>query len=215
MTWRWLAILGLLLVSAVPLQARTITLTGEDCDRMAVISARAPRVSWAAQSYGPGVFYTYPQVQLFPEMAVLIRFPLDKVPKGQRITKAELSVTSEYVAGTPNVSVRRILADWGPGVCHLYYRTIPKKLKWTEPGGRGAGTDRAAKDSGVFRMDKAADYTTDVTEDVELWYTGATANRGWILLIDNNSGPTYLSTPCPSIHASGNRWKLQITFEPQ
>jgi hypothetical protein len=55
----------------------------------------------------------------------------------------------------------------------------------------------------------------DVTEDVELWYTNAVSNRGWILAIENQSGPFYSPSPYSPRYNSGKRWKLQITFEPQ
>jgi hypothetical protein len=209
----WFLVPAVLVLATTSAQARTITLTAADCDQMAILSARSPRLSWAGIQPLTGVFYTYPSMQLFPDMALLLRFPLDKIPKGQRITKAELFISPDYVAGTPRVSVRRLLADWGPGVCHDYCRTVPKKVKWAEPGGRGAGTDRTAKDSSSIRMDKVAEYSADVTEDVELWYTGATANRGWILMIDNDSGPFYAATPYGGDENSSKRWKLQITFE--
>jgi hypothetical protein len=212
---RGLLAVGLVALLVGPLPARTITLTADDCDQMAVLSARAPRLGWAVTQAGAGVFYTIPQLQLYPDMALLMRFPLDKLPKGQRITKAELTLTAEYVAGAPQIGVRRLLADWGPGVCQRYRRTFPKKEEWAEAGGRGTPGDRAAKDSGVFRIDKAGDYTVDVTEDVELWYTGATANRGWILAIGNGQGVVYLSSPYAPQLGTGKRWRLRVTFEPQ
>jgi hypothetical protein len=198
-----------------PLAARTITLTAEDCDQMAFVSDKVPRLSWAGMQVATAAYNSEPSVQLFPGMAILIRFPLDKIPKGQRITKAELTAPADYVAGTPQVSVRRLLVDWGHGACHLYRQTYPKKLAWDTPGARGASTDRAAKDTAVFRFEKSGDHTVDVTEDVELWYTGATANRGWVLMIENNSGPVYMPSPYGAHFGTPKRWKLQITFEPR
>jgi hypothetical protein len=212
MTARGLSFASLFLLLAGPAQARTITLTAEDCDELAFLSAKAPRLSWAGE-LGTGIWFTEPSLHIWPDTSVLMRFSLTQIPKGQRITKAELSFSTEYVAGNPHLSVRRLLAEWGHGVCYQYRMTFPQKVEWAKPGGLGASTDRAAKDSAVFKVEKTGEHTVDVTEDVELWYTGATANRGWILAIENNSGPLYV-TP-PYTRAGGSKtWKLTITFEP-
>ncbi|MBI2805817.1 MAG: hypothetical protein HYX68_12630 [Planctomycetes bacterium] len=197
--------------------ARTITLTAEDADAMASISAHAPRLSWAM---GPpttaGIFNTQPALYWESKIAVLLRIPVkDLIPKGQRITKAELTIGPTYISGTANIQVRRLLADWGTGVCHTHRMTFPKKLEWTQPGGLGGATDRAAKDSAIFKITKVGDHTVDVTEDIELWYTGAVKNRGWIFTHDNNLGIVYVPSPYAP-HAGGAKtWKLQITFEPK
>jgi hypothetical protein len=209
-----LLVLALLPLLAGPALGRTITLTAEDCDEMAILSAKAPRLSWAPSLLNAGTYNTEPSVQLFPDMAILMRYPLDQIPRGQRITKAELTLTADYVGGSTHIGVRRLVAEWGHGVCHQYRMTFPQKVEWTKPGGLGAATDRAAKDSAVFRIEKVGDYTVDVTEDVELWYTGATANRGWILAIDNG-GAVYMASPYAPHNGGGQRWKLRITFEPQ
>ena len=210
------ALLALMVVvlSATAAHARTITLTGDDSDQMAIISAKVPRASWAAMLAAAKVYNTESQVHFYNDMAILIRFPLTAIPKGQRITKAELTIASDYVAGKPEIQVRRMLAEWGTGVCHQYRLTHPKKIEWAQPGGRGAATDRAAKPTAVFRFEKASEQTVDVTEDVELWYTGAAANRGWILT-EETAGAAYLAAPYSPHHNNGKRWKLQITYEPQ
>jgi hypothetical protein len=211
----WLLAPALLVALAGPLPGKTLTLTAEDCDQMAVLNAKAPRASWAAILAAEGTYNIESQLQLFPDMAVLLRFPLEAIPPDQRITRAQLTIACEYVAGTPEVSVRRLLADWGHGVCHLYRTTYPKKVEWNKPGGRGASTDRAAKDSAVFKIAAVGEHTVDVTEDIDLWYTGAVANRGWILAIENESGPAYFAAPYSPHLGSGKKWKLQITFEPK
>jgi hypothetical protein len=205
----------LLLLIAAPVSARTITLTVEDCDQMAVLSAKAPRLGWAAYLAAATTYTSENSLQMFPDMALLMRFPLTAIPKGQRITKAELIVPVDYVAGAPQLSVRRLVADWGIGVCHQYRRTHPEKVEWTQPGARGASTDRHNKDSAVLRIEKVGDYTADVTEDIELWYTKAVANRGWIMVIENQTGPFYSPSPYTPHYPTTKRWKLQITFEPQ
>src|SRR5262249_4616777 len=137
----------LVLLAVSPLAARTITLTAEDCDMMAVLSPQAPRSSWAATRLSPGVVDASQGLQMDQNMTLLMRFPLTKIPKGQRITKAELTFKAEYLDGKPKMHLRRVLAEWGPGVCHLYRRTVPKKVAWAQPGGRGGATDLANKES--------------------------------------------------------------------
>lgn len=207
-----------LLLSAAPLPARTIAVTAEDCDEMAVISARAPRLSWAMPSNGgEGMFHVQPTLYWDSKTAVLMRFPIAAlIPKGQRVTRAELTITASYVESPQSeVHVRRVLAEWGSGVCHQYRMVHPQKLEWSQPGCRGAATDRANKDSAVFKTAKIGDYTADLTEDIELWYTGAVPNRGWIFTLEPDASRIYVPAPyCPAV-AAGKQWKLQITFEPR
>lgn len=214
--WRCGLVLAVMSMGTA-LHARTITLTADDCDAMAVLSAKAPRFSWAGMLSATGVLNPDGQIQLYSDMAILMRFPIDKaIPKDQRITKAELTLEANYLAGTlTEIHVRRMLAEWGTGVCHQYRLTHPKKIEWAQPGGRGGNTDRTNKDTGVFKIPKVGIYTVDVTEDVELWYTGAVANRGWILTMEENTGPVYLYAPYGPHQGAPKRWKLQITYEPK
>ena len=90
-----------------------------------------------------------------------------------------------------------------------------KKFEWAQPGCLGPATDRANKDGAVFRTAKIGDYTADLTEDIELWYTGAVANHGWIWTLEPVGSRIYLPSPyCPREN-TGKHWKLQITFEPK
>src|SRR5687768_6543262 len=98
---RPLLAVSLLALAALPAAARTITLTAEDSDRAAVLSDKAPRVSWASFRAAAGVFDTTHELQMYREHALLLRLPLDKIPKGQRITKAELTVRASNVDGAP------------------------------------------------------------------------------------------------------------------
>lgn len=210
-----LSTIGFLLLTSAA-SARTITLTAEDCDEMAAISSLAPRLSWVMNPPGQGVFNTQPTLYWSHSIALLMRFPVkDHIPKGQRVTKAELTIAPNYIAGTPEVHVRRLVTEWGTGVCHLYRATYPDKLAWGQLGGRGNSTDRHNKDSAVFKFAKVGEQTVDVTEDVELWYTGAVANRGWIMTLEPEGHIAYFSSPYTPQTAGAKTWKLQITFEPQ
>ena len=120
---------ALLFALAAPAPARTIILTDVDCERMAFIQAAAPRWSWggydvSTNSQSTGQFY------MQNDRAFLICFPLEKIPKGQKILKAELSFTSILqTPGEQKLHLRRILAPWGPGVCWQYAAVRPKKVE--------------------------------------------------------------------------------------
>jgi hypothetical protein len=204
-----------LFVAALP--ARTITVTAEDADEMASISSAAPRLSWVGNPPRDTGIFGYDATYYWESrMTLLMRFPLkDLIPKGQRVTKAELTIAPTYIAGTPEIHVRRILTEWGTGVCHHYRMTYPDKLAWAQAGCRGNATDRANKDSAVFKFAKVGPQTVDLTEDVELWYTGGAANRGWVFTMDTEGTHAYLPSPNYPLAAGAKQWKLQITFEPQ
>src|SRR5262249_22825761 len=156
-----------------------------------------PRLSWVMNvPNGTGVFKTHDTVYWYSPIAILMRFPVkDHIPKGQRVTKAELMIGPHYVSGTPEVHVRRLLAEWGTGVCHQYRMTFPKKIEWAQPGGRGNATDRHNKDSAVFKFAKVGEQIGDVTEDVELWHTGGAANHGWIMTLEPEGHVGYFYSP--------------------
>lgn len=195
------------------LHAKTIVLTDEDCEQMAAIAAEAPRMSWAGYEASAGVFSgifldLYPTTRSF-----LIRYPIDRIPKGQKITKAEWVIPATLSsAGEQRLYVRRIIGEWGAGVCHDYRMTRPKKVEWNTPGGRGASKDRALKPSAVVRINGVGEYPINVTEDVELWYTGAAANNGWTVNLEDENSWVRLISP---VHTPRGSWKLQITFEPE
>ena len=207
-----LAAAGLVLALADPAPARTIVLTDADCERMAFIQERAPRWSWggydvttSAQSTG--------QLYFHADRAFLICFPLEKIPKGQRIVRAELSFTTLLqTPGEQRFHVRRILAPWGAGVCWQYRAVRPQKVEWAKAGARGAGSDRAVKDSAVARTTEAGEKTVNVTEDVELWYNRAAANHGWLITLEEPD--VYVVAHSPVWSGRGT-WKLRITFEPE
>jgi hypothetical protein len=64
----------------------------------------------------------------------------------------------------------------------------------------------------VVRISNTGDQVVNVTEDVELWYTGAAANHGWILTHEDTGSLIRLSSP---VWATRGNWKLRITYEPE
>lgn len=193
--------------------AKTIVLTDADCELMAVISADAPRMSWAAVVNGVAEYGNH-QIDLTPKTAFLIRYPLEKIPPGQRITKAEWVVP--YAQASPptgvKVQVRRLLQEWGAGVSHQFRMTRPKRLEWHTPGAMGLGQDRAVKATASASLKGAGEHAFNVTEDLELWYSGAAPNHGWLITTDEPMGWFRAQSP---FWSGVKLWKLRITYEPQ
>lgn len=212
-TRRLLAAVALLFPWAAPVAARTMTLTGGDCEDVAILNSDVPRMSYGVV-IDNGVVRADHNLRLYNNTAVLLRYPIERIPQGQRITKAELTLTVNYLYANSNeIAVRRLLSPWGAGVCHDFRQAFPEKLPWAEPGARGDGKDRVAKPSAVFKVEKIAEYTIDVTEDIDLWYTGGAVNRGWIVTAD--VGGIHLLPPYSPSFGGSNQWRLRITHEPE
>jgi hypothetical protein len=206
-------ILAMLVLVIAPrhMMARTIEFTDEDADRLAVIAVEAPRMGWAANEVGPGQFAT-DNLLLRQGNAVLIRVPLDRIPRGQRITKAEWILRVTYVyQNEPQLYAWRLIGDWGAGACHDFRTTQPKAVKWTEPGARGTASDRADEPTAVVTARSNEDVRVNVTRDVELWYTGGAPNAGWMFSVEQD---VQVRLNPPAFTTRGT-WKLRVTYEPK
>jgi hypothetical protein len=209
-----LAALFTMIASCGLASARTIELGDYDCDRMAVISPQAPLSGWAATELGPGEFTTT-LLDLRAERAFLVRFPLTRIPEGQRIARAEWVLPIGLISTTgaaPKLFIRRILGEWGTGVSHEFRMRRPKELKWTQPGAAGVSTDRAAQPSAVVAVPNMGELVVNVTEDVELWYTGVAENQGWIVTVEDPTVLVRLNSP---LWSGMGTYKLRITYEPE
>src|SRR5690554_3401799 len=78
------------MLSSASLSARTLYFTEQDMVGTAVISSDAPELSWAAVPHGAGV-YSVGKINLTRNSKLLIRFPVESIPDGYRIVRAELS----------------------------------------------------------------------------------------------------------------------------
>ncbi len=205
---RTLALLAMILLAAPVGQARTITLKPEAVDAFAALSESHPRSGWAAQQIDPTLFVSHPPIG-GASTSYLVRYSFDQIPKGNRITHAEWVIP----AGPPTtctVTVWRVLAEWGIGVCHQFRRVHPQRQEWSVPGARGRSVDRATKPTGNGKFEPGAlQVTVNVTQDVELWHGSAAPNRGWLITFD---GPCILMSPT---HAGRQQWQLRITYEPE
>ena len=201
----------LLTLAPASLYARTIELTDKDADRLAAIAPEAPRLGWATYEPAPGMFGNS-LLYLRPRVSLLIRVPLDRIPAGSRITKAEWVIrVSAASPADARLYIWRILGEWGAGACYDYRTTKPEPVKWNEPGARGTASDRAEEPSALAACKSNQDVTLNVTEDVELWHSGAAANEGWMFTVEEEASLSLL----PPAYTTRGSWKLRITYEPQ
>ena len=208
--------LGALLVlvcMAAAAMGRTIVVDASVVDSMAAIDAVAPRQGWAMHLRSEGT-YSNEYAVLEPQRSFLIRFPLDMVPADQRIVHAELVVNvSSYSGNEPRFYIWRTLASWGAGVCHDYRKVDGEDyIAWTKPGAAGISSDRATQPTDVIRLTENGDVVINVTEDVELWYTGAAPNEGWMLTVEDPEVRIVLPSPAWTGQAA---WRLRLTYEPK
>jgi hypothetical protein len=200
---------------AAPAQARTVEVLDEDCERIAAISAEAPRLGWAVDHLPHRVGYTTTNgIGLRTGKALLICFPLDKIPKNQRIVSADLNIPVWGCEGPGRITVRRILGTWGPGVCHQYRMIRPKPVEWSKPGARGVGNDCAVKPSAFLDVKQKGHQSVKVLNDVESWYNGDAVNNGWLITADDAG--THIGLMCPvSDYPEGRGvWKLSVEYVP-
>lgn len=208
-----LSIFATLLLSSCPLlQARTITIEDSSITHMAHIGPEIPLASWIGSSTAAGV-YTTNHIEMTPGRRLLIQYPLEQIPQGQRIVSAQwiFSVTNAPF-DAHRLFVWRVLQPWGLGVNHTLRTQVPKALPWSSPGADAPGIDRAITPTATIRVNGIEEYAIDVTQDVELWYTGVAPNYGWVMALDE--GNRYLLIASPLYHAQ-NVFTLRITYEPE
>lgn len=196
----------ILLVLLAPIKgwSKTITLTSQDVDLAANIGEESLRQGWLGWTSSNYVIFAS------GGHGFLIRYSLDKIPKGQRITYVELKLQVSTHSPQSRLHIWRLIAEWGAGVSHQFRMLRPKKLEWTVLGARGNSTDRATKPTSIMKVNEDTFQTVNVTEDVELWYTGATSNCGWLITGEDAGTLILLGSPIMGIP-----WELQVTYEPQ
>ncbi|NQU09719.1 hypothetical protein HQ590_02935 [bacterium] len=200
----------MLALAPVPAGARTIVLTQTDTVKIASISQAHPRSSWAAEDRAG--YFGVGDLIAAPESAVLIQWPLDRIPRQQRIVNAELTLPVHIPPGAgTRLYLWRLVAPWGRGVSHLYRQVRPDRLRWSIPGARGTGVDRAIAPTRVYAFGTAPQETRlDVTADIQLWYHGTVPNHGWMIATEDANTAVPLLPPL-----YGYLWTLRITYEPQ
>jgi hypothetical protein len=200
---------------AVPVHARTLDVLDEDCERIAVISAEAPKLGWAVSQWPHRNCYTTTlDIRLRTGNAVLICFPLDQIPKGQRVRSAELQIPVWNAEGPGRITVRRILGNWGAGVCHQYRMVRPKPVAWAKPGARGVGNDCATKPTATLDVTDRGHKSVNVFKDVEMWYNGDAINNGWLITADDAGTNIGLMCPVSDYPEGRGVWKLSVEYVP-
>ena len=202
-----------MLATPARLLARTEVFDASIVDRIAGIAEDAPRQGLALQPWGAS-FYSVGQVLLTQDRSMMLRFALDKIPADHRIAHAELVVPVRAVSGNePRFYLWRTVANWGPGVCWKYQRVVKDTpVPWAREGARGIGMDRAAQPTDVLRLTNPQDIVVNVTEDIDLWHSGAAPNRGWMFTVEDPDVVVNLWSP---IWDGVDRWKLRVTYEPK
>ena len=74
-----------------------------------------------------------------------------------------------------------------------------------------AATDRAEDPTAIAPTKSGQDLNLNVTQDVELWYTGAAPNYGW-MFTNEDEIDFRLNPPA---HTTRGTWILRITYEPR
>jgi hypothetical protein len=207
-----------LLVCSDAARGRTIEMTCFDLTGFAVISPEAPLQGWVgtgqsmtADKWGN---FSSASIDVIPPRSMLVRFDLSQIPKGMQITNAELVVPVSYQPGVVvRLSVFRLMAEWGVGVCEKFRMRRPQELPWGEAGARGAGTDRTVNPTAHVELSRVAtEARINVTGDVELWYSGGASNQGWIFIGDDPGQWVRIVSP---IYSGREGWRLRITYEPK
>jgi hypothetical protein len=184
-------------------------------DRYAVLTEEAPTASHAAwETVANGGVWASHIAAIANNRSILIHYDLSSLPKGMRITNAEL-VLPVYTYSPTDVRffVYRVLADWGNGASYKYrFNTPEKKVEWSSPGARGGSTDRATGSTASYRVKAAGPVTLNVTSDVEMWYTKAAPNNGWMFTVEEPGAIVGFYSHTYVGYAS---WVLRVTYEPE
>lgn len=135
----------------------------------------------------------------------LIAFDLSTVPTGATVLSAELTLQMNMtIASTENVSVHRLLADWGEGASNAtgnegagepaaagdatWIHTSFPSSTWSSAGG-----DYTPTASDVQPIGSNGAYiwsSTLMAADVQAWLDNPGSNFGWILIGDEGFSPT-------------------------
>ncbi len=137
----------------------------------------------------------------------LLEFDLGRIPRGARVTSAELSLHIDETIGTADiVKAHRVTRDWTEGGATWLSRNGSDP--WDSPGG---DFDNAV--AGSFTASATGPVTVDITELTDGWVRGLWPNHGLILLSDpasGNSEKKYTSSDDDT--AVGQHPSLTITF---
>lgn len=198
----------------VPVSVQARSEAVDYVDQFAFLAEEAPLTSHAGYEYGANTGQWGSSLATISNThSVLIRYDLSDIPKDMRITNAELVLpVYTYSPADTRFFIYRMLADWGDGASYKYrYNTPEKKVEWAAPGARGGSSDRATGSTASYRVKAQGDVTLNVTSDVEMWYTKAAPNNGWLFTVEEPSSTVIFYS---HIYHGYSPWVLRVTYEP-
>jgi spore coat protein A len=177
---------------------------------------------------GPDIFAGTNQ---FPTIRrALVRFNLNAIPPGSVINSASLRLRlNRSRGGTHNVSIHRLLADWGEGPSAAlnntglgapaaygdatWLHTFFDTGTWTSPGGDFVPT--ASSTTSVSGTGVVYSWTgASVAADVQSWLNNPATNFGWIVRGVETTSSTAKRFDSREASIAANRPQLVITYTP-
>lgn len=165
----------------------------------------------------------------------MILFDLSSIPPGSTITSVRLMLNCSRARTNPitpvNVTVHRLLADWGegisdagefggeegggdlaePGDATWLYRYFPD-VTWTTPGGQfvpGASASLTVSSITQYQWTSVG-----LLNDVIAWHNGSAPNHGWLLRTPEVSTRTAKRFDSREIENPALAPRLEVTFQP-
>jgi hypothetical protein len=152
--------------------------------------------------------------QISSPMEPMLRFDMAPVPSEAYVEKATLWL---YLLAAPpddlRANVHQVLRAWDEGAAT--WQLAAAGEPWTEPGARGAGTDRAAQGMAQQRLSAGPQwYGFDVTAVASGWAQRPSQNNGLIVVsAAGDSEANVLARFASSEHKNESvRPKLEVTY---
>ena len=166
----------------------------------------------------------------------LVRFNVSGIPAGSTINSVTLTLyMSRTIAGNENVSLHRVLADWGEGASNaggqegdptsaelndatwryrFYDPNDPGSApQWVTLGGDYVGTASATtvvgNSNGSYTWS-----TASMAGDVSSWVNNSSSNFGWILIGNETTQPTAKRFNSRTSSNTSRRPQLSVNFTP-
>jgi len=161
--------------------------------------------------------------------AVIVFALTNAIPTGSTITGATLTLyLSRTKDASENVTLHRLLASWGegtsnatqeegrgaqatPGDATWYHRFYPTSA-WATAGG-----DARSQTSAVLNVGREAFYSwssTGLLADVQLWFTNAATNFGWLIKGGETTTKTAKRFDSRQAATTSQRPVLRVDFTP-
>ena len=215
------ACIGLLLLLPLPAVAVEGTLTADKDNSL----YEHPDGS---QSNGSGDYLFVGRSNGLSQRALVFFDIAGSIPDGSTIESVSLTMNvSSSQAGTDNVSLHRLLADWGEGDSvdgeegrgatatrgdATWIHSFSSDTMWENPG--GDFTSIASADLGVGGIGNYTwTSTPDMIGDVQGWLDDPSTNFGWILIGNESGGTTAKRFDSREHQSEANHPVLTIVFD--